>query len=526
MSKIRSVVVFAAMLAFTHVGLTSAISRRDSSDPQVQSREEFRSRLSDRQLEEILTRLRTDAESLRRSLNPGSARGGSTGYRVQDEIFYVIDDLVEAANHLSDHIARRQAVRVDVEDVLRRAVELEEELRRRQSPPQVQNGWTRLRRDLDALASGYGMAWDWRNPRYAPIGSAGGVYQRLTGTYELDPSRSDNPQRAADQAYRQIPANDRARISGQIQSRLDPPDVIAIDRVDNRVTIASSKAPQMTFDADGQPRVEQGVRGRRMTTRAVLYGDQLEVTTTGGAGTDFTVSFEPLENGRSLRVTRRLFDDALRQPIVVQSVYRRTSDTAEWNVYPDRREPDTSTETFESASLVPDGTTVVATLDQPLNVRTAQQDDRVTLTVRNAPLPELEGAVIEGYVMSTPSRTNDRTRLSLDFNEIRLRNGRTSRFAGTIERVRGPNGQSIPFDGETARDESSKKDQAITRGTIGAALGAIIGAVAGGVKGAAIGAVLGGGGAAATVLIDDQNQLDLPRGTEFTIRSRMAGTGE
>jgi hypothetical protein len=51
-------------------------------------------------------------------------------------------------------------------------------------------------------------------------------------------------------------------------------------------------------------------------------------------------------------------------------------------------------------------------------------------------------------------------------------------------------------------------------------VGAVIGAVTGGAKGAAIGAVLGGGAGAATVLIGDQRSTDLPRGTEFTIRSR------
>ena len=50
---------------------------------------------------------------------------------------------------------------------------------------------------------------------------------------------------------------------------------------------------------------------------------------------------------------------------------------------------------------------LTATLEQPLNVRTVQQDDRVSLTVRNAPTAALEGAVIEGYVTSVPSQTNN-----------------------------------------------------------------------------------------------------------------------
>ena len=70
-------------------------------------------------------------------------------------------------------------------------------------------------------------------------------------------------------------------------------------------------------------------------------------------------------------------------------------------------------------------------------------------------------------------------------------------------------------------NQNQQRDQAVQRGAIGAAVGAIIGAMAGGGKGAAIGAILGGGGGAATVFIDPNRSNDLPRGTEFTVRSRI-----
>jgi uncharacterized protein YcfJ len=67
------------------------------------------------------------------------------------------------------------------------------------------------------------------------------------------------------------------------------------------------------------------------------------------------------------------------------------------------------------------------------------------------------------------------------------------------------------------RDKSSS---AVQRGALGAVVGGLIGALAGGGKGAVIGAAIGGGGAAATVLIDNPGQPELQRGTDFTIRSR------
>jgi outer membrane lipoprotein SlyB len=68
-------------------------------------------------------------------------------------------------------------------------------------------------------------------------------------------------------------------------------------------------------------------------------------------------------------------------------------------------------------------------------------------------------------------------------------------------------------------DSHDQHHDVIQRGAIGAAIGAIVGAVAGGGKGAAIGAAVGAGGGAATVLIGGQRETELPRGTEFTIRS-------
>ena len=50
-------------------------------------------------------------------------------------------------------------------------------------------------------------------------------------------------------------------------------------------------------------------------------------------------------------------------------------------------------------------------------------------------------------------------------------------------------------------------------------MGAIIGAIAGGGKGAAIGAILGAGAGAGSVYAQGRNDLDLPRGSEVSIRA-------
>jgi uncharacterized protein YcfJ len=109
----------------------------------------------------------------------------------------------------------------------------------------------------------------------------------------------------------------------------------------------------------------------------------------------------------------------------------------------------------------------------------------------------------------------------MEFDTIRLSNGRSGPFTGTVDSVRSPNGETIPSNRERVEPANDQRQQAIERGAVGAAIGALIGAVAGGGKGAAVGAVIGGGGAAATVFlpIDQLNQPTLASGTEFTIRA-------
>ena len=110
--------------------------------------------------------------------------------------------------------------------------------------------------------------------------------------------------------------------------------------------------------------------------------------------------------------------------------------------------------------------------------------------------------------------------MTLDFESIRLGDGRTFRFAAAIESVRTPDGETITVNNEgTVEDRESQTAKTVQRGAIGAALGAIIGAVAGGGEGAAIGAAIGAGGGAGTVLIEGRDHLDLERGTELTITS-------
>ncbi len=69
---------------------------------------------------------------------------------------------------------------------------------------------------------------------------------------------------------------------------------------------------------------------------------------------------------------------------------------------------------------------------------------------------------------------------------------------------------------ERSNSQTRKTEE---RTAIGTGAGAIIGAIAGGGKGAAIGAILGAGGGAGSVYAQGREKLELPSGTELTIRA-------
>jgi hypothetical protein len=423
-----------------------------------------------------------------------------------------------AVVNLRNRINSRQATSQDVQNVLEEASFLNSYVGNEQLSYQTENSWLALRSDLEQLASLFNIAWNWSSS-FPDSGT--GTFGQLTGTYRLT-SRGDDARRAAELATRNLPENERQRIFDMLIRRLDPPNMLAIDQRGNAVSIASTRAPQISFVADGREQVETNARGRTVRVRASLTGDRLSINRSGDRADDFVVTFETLENGRQLLVTRQLFSDRFSQPVTVRSYYDRSADVAQLNLYETNPESGTAgtAGTVSGNFVVPNGTLLTAILNNNLSTREMRENDRFTMTVRSP--GQYEGATIEGYVMNVnrAGRVTGRSELTLNFDTIRLRDGRTYSFAGILENVRTPNGDVVRVDNEGAvRDDDSQTNRTVTRTAIGTAVGAIIGAIAGGGKGAAIGAVIGAGAGAGSVYIQGRNELELPTGTEISVRA-------
>ncbi|MCX6545812.1 MAG: hypothetical protein NTV05_15540 [Acidobacteria bacterium] len=348
-----------------------------------------------------------------------------------------------------------------------------------------------------------------------------GFRHLLTGTYQLDLNQGDDPQRAAQRAASAVPSDQRDRTYQSLLARLEAPDQIAIERHANSVTMASTRAARVTFEADGLDRQEEWSAGRTMNTRATLEGERLVVVTTGYRGSDFTVTFDPMNNGRSLYMTRTIDDERLRQPVTVRSSYRRLSNEARWNIETIGTPGPTRNVVGPGRDVgVPDGTRFIVVLDNDLTTANAREGDSFTMTTQSP--SQYAGAAIQGSVSSVndSGRMRGRAGMMLNLQSIRFRNGRSYQFDGIIVDVRTPGGETIRVNREGGVDNRDGQTQKIVeRSVLGAALGALIGAVAGGGKGAAIGAAIGASGGAGTVMIEGRDRLDLPRGTELTILS-------
>ena len=353
--------------------------------------------------------------------------------------------------------------------------------------------------------------------------------RRLTGTWNLDASRSDDVRAAASRSVANQGANSE-RMRQRLENRLQPPDRLSIEQSGRRITLASSSAPQVAFDADGRARSETNANGRTVQTTARLNGSALTIRTQGDRASDFQVTFQPVDNGRSLQVTRRMYSDRLTQPIETRSFYTRVSDVAQLDGYsqsqPNSQPYPNNTTAIgrnnrqRNISDIPADTILTATLNESLNTKDAKDQDRFTLTVASP--SQYSGAVIEGYLtrVERSGRVTGSPEIGFEFDSIRLRSGSTYDFSGYIEQVRTPTGDKVKVDNEgSVKEKSGQTERTVVRTGIGAAIGAIIGGITGGGQGAAIGAAVGAGAGAGSVIVQGRDDLQLDRGTEFTIHT-------
>ena len=479
------------------------------------------------QVRTVLNRIDTRTVTFRREVQTSLARNPLGTTDREERIADFITDFENSTRSLRQAFTANNNVEAEVNEVLNRAFFINRYLTRNRLSPQTQTAWSWIRTDLDTLARYYSVSWDWnRNPGNGTGGGVirgGGFDSRITGTYRLNPNLSDNVSTVLDRADARYSTAQRDRMRRNLERRLASPEMIAIEKSGRSVTMASSNAPQVTFDADGVARSETTNRGRTIRTTATATRDNVEISYLGDRTSDFYLTLAPTRDGQ-LRVTRRLYLEGRNETVSVSSVYDKISDVAQWgnvNTYG----PVVGVNDLPTAGdfYIPNGTRLVAVLNNTVTSRATQVGDRFTMNVTSPNI--YRSAVIEGRVarIDNSGRVSGRANVSLEFDTIRMRDGRSYRFGGIIDSVRAVNGDTVNVNNEGNVREGSQTTRTATRAGVGAALGALIGAIAGGGSGAAVGAAVGAGAGAGSVLIQGRDNVELGQGTEFNITATAPG---
>ena len=503
-------------------------------------------RRNERQVRDLVRTLNAQIDDFQYGLDH-HFRSSSVPRQDVESVHENIRNLQTAVDDFDESLANRRENRDDIRAIVNAAKEVDTFLARNPQNRRIDTNWQGVRTTINSLAANYGVNPDW-NPRASnfpgtsrdrtgddnypgPVRDQTGrttpptarpvFSEGLTGTYRLDMARSENTadiisSSGVGTAQRQ-----------DLESKLEAPEEIAIDVRGNEVTLASSKSSPVSFIADGSEKVESS-NGRTVRLRATIRGEELTITSLGGE-TDYTVTFQPMDNGRALKVTRRITTDYLRETVFAESVYNKTDSLAGLGI---NRDQDTNYSTSDPAGpaptmgsartgefIVPSGTVVTGLLETTIDTKVTQNNDRFRLTVQTP--DQFRGATIEGYLtgVGRSGQISGRSNVTFNFETITLRNGKRYDFAGFLQSVKDQNGKEVRVDTEgTAKGDSQTKETA-KRGGIGAGLGAIIGAIAGGGKGAAIGAIIGGGAGAGSVIVQGREDLQLMKGSMVTIQS-------
>jgi hypothetical protein len=396
----------------------------------------------------------------------------------------------------------------------------------------------------------------------------------LAGKYQLDTSKSENINNVVENAARnnRISASQKA----DLKDELEAPKTISIDiRTANQVTLSTSLASAVTFTADGRMQ-----NSGSTNMRATLRGQELRISSSGGK-TNYLLTFTSIDGGRSMRVTKMVTTDYLPQTVFADSFYNKTSSYSTNNTYSgnrsntssssdtprnndtysdndgysssdsrddgytttdstdnrnypnsDRNYPNSSGGNYPSNNrnypqttnrsgnfYVPYGTVLSGILENRISTRSSQENDKFRMRIDSP--GEYRGAIIDGYLTGVERSGNitGSSKLTFNFETIRLRNGQTYDFAGVLQNVTDRNGRIVDINDEGQIKGDSQTKQTVKRGGIGAGLGAILGGILGGGKGAIIGATIGGSAGAGSVILDGKDDVELEQGSTISVQS-------
>ncbi|MEZ5347016.1 MAG: hypothetical protein R2681_15820 [Pyrinomonadaceae bacterium] len=464
-----------------------------------------------RSVQDLLARLESKTDVYKREMNTALDRSVLNNSQSEDSFNAYIDEFENATDRLKQRFDSNQSTDTDAENVLNRAAYIDAFMRDYRFTRSSETQWRSIRSDLDTLSNYYAVSWNWNRPNQASEFDS-----RLTGTYRLNTALSDNVDRVVEASIKLYPQTRENRVERRLKNRLMSPEMLAIEKRNTDVTVASSNAQQISFKADGIARTESAAGGQNVTVTANTTYDGVSVNYVSDRNNDFYVNFIPMDNGR-LKVLRRVYLPNNEDMVTVASIYDRTNSSANFTIVGSNNNASSNGRYDRNDFIVPNGTQLTAELNSLISTKASQDGDRFTMKVTSP--SRFDGAIIEGRVLNPErsGRISGRANLSLDFDTIRLRNGRTYRFAGLVENVTLASGEKVTVNNEGAVRDNNQTSKTAKRAGIGAGVGAILGAILGGGDGAAIGAAIGAGAGAGTVIAQGRDDVEMGEGSQISI---------
>lgn len=305
-------------------------------------------RRNEKQIRDMLRTLNAHIDDFQYRLNFQMKSASASDSDIEEMHDYV-RTLQTEVDDFEENLNNRKENREDVHRIITAVKSLDKFVERNRQNRMIDVSWQSVRTAAGNLASQYGVNTGWNDLATTTTSSSddygsysqttgGGMTARiirpdppaartspsrnyeptisLGGTYTLDLARSE---KTAD-----VIASSGApeSIRQDLESKLNAPQQIAIDVQGNQVTMASSDVSPVTLVVGGSDTTDSS-SGKSVRLRATLRGDELTITSVGG-GTDFAVTFQPMDGGRAMKVTRRITSDSLPETVFAESYYNRT----------------------------------------------------------------------------------------------------------------------------------------------------------------------------------------------------------
>ena len=141
-------------------------------------------RLSEKEMKSLMERIEKGADKFRHSLDSALDHSRLDHSKTEDRINDFVKGFEQATEHLKSRFDDDRSAASTVEEVLRRASQIDGFMRSHEVRAGAQSDWSDLRRNLDELAAAYNVSWDWSGVSNRPERMSDERLKNLMGRVE------------------------------------------------------------------------------------------------------------------------------------------------------------------------------------------------------------------------------------------------------------------------------------------------------------------------------------------------------